>query len=56
MLFLLVFVDEILAASAWLQRLTANAKSRNSPGFDPNILRGSVTMEFWGAADEALLN
>ncbi len=37
MLFLSVFVDE---PSAWLELLTANAKSPNSPEFDPNILRG----------------
>jgi hypothetical protein len=30
-----------------------SVQSRNSPGFDPNILRHSG---IWGAADEAVLN
>ncbi len=31
----------------WLERLTANAKDHNSPGFDPSILRH---IGIWGAA------
>ncbi len=41
------------ALAEWVERLTANVKSRNSPGFDPSTLRQS---EIWGAADEAVLN
>ncbi len=38
----------------WLERSDRHwCRSRNCPGFDPNILRHSV---IWGAADEALLN
>jgi hypothetical protein len=36
-----------------LERLTAYAIDRNSPGFDPSILQHSG---IWGAADEAVLN
>jgi|688.fasta_scaffold555728_1 hypothetical protein len=47
-----------VSVSGWdvaerLERLTANAASRNSPGFDNSILRHSGISE---AAEEAVLN
>jgi hypothetical protein len=36
----------------WLECLTANAKSHNSPGFNPSILLHSG---IYGSADEAVV-
>jgi hypothetical protein len=52
-LYTYVNIERKRSSRAWLERLTANFQSRDSPGFDPSILRHSGIR---GEADEAVLN
>jgi hypothetical protein len=55
--FIIIIISDrflFLGGSSLVVRASdCQCRSRNSPGFDPSILRHS---EIWGAADEAMLN